>query len=348
MLSNQTRYGTTTHKNGPLTCNLSLFRSTADERLMLSKQTRDVTNNSQEWAVNLLSLSVCENCTRMRMKMMTMAGKAPSGGAVASSGDRCSLSSPPQLTHPQHYSSLFAHRRPQFVSQKNPKTKRFTNPLTVAAKAGLPPPSLTSDDTTVSFVGEESVPLEGVIQFEKPNSFALINNRVALLAGGDVLALLIFSAFGRFSHGFSVFDTDTLRTADPFIAVRISFGGFGEDGRGMNGPSKAVIAAAKSWSLGIPGCIKLDDHLSNYTQTTVRPAAGAVFGKRLSDERLVVLPATMNLHSRIWAVSRAHVVQATLCYVSSVGISVNLCVSPELRRDCWRSRHVAGVIPELG
>lgn len=29
-------------------------------------------------------------------------------------------------------------------------------------------------------------------------------------------------------------------------------GGFSEDGRGMNGLSKAVIAAAKSWSLGIP------------------------------------------------------------------------------------------------
>ena len=29
-------------------------------------------------------------------------------------------------------------------------------------------------------------------------------------------------------------------------------GGFGEDGRGMNGLSKAVITAAKSWSLGIP------------------------------------------------------------------------------------------------
>ncbi|GFZ19255.1 hypothetical protein Acr_27g0009940 [Actinidia rufa] len=96
------------------------------------------------------------------------------------------------------------------------------------------------------------------------------------------------------------------------------------------------------------GCIKLDDHLSNCTQTTVRPAAGAVSGKRLSDERLVVLPATMNLRARIWAVSRAHVVQATLCCVSSVGISVNLCVSPELRRDYWRGRHVAGVIPELG
>jgi hypothetical protein len=30
--------------------------------------------------------------------------------------------------------------------------------------------------------------------------------------------LLLFAAIGRFSHGFSVFDTETLRTADPFIA----------------------------------------------------------------------------------------------------------------------------------
>lgn len=43
-------------------------------------------------------------------------------------------------------------------------------------------------------------------------------SRVALLAGGDVLALLLFSSIGRFSHGFPVFDFETLHTADPFIA----------------------------------------------------------------------------------------------------------------------------------
>lgn len=117
---------------------------------------------------------------------------------------------------------------------------------------------MSTDDATVSFVGEESVPLEGVILFDKPNSSSVINKwgSVAFLAGGDVLALLIFSAIGRFSHGFSVFDTDTLHTADPFIAgwflCAYFLGGYGEDGRGMNGQSKAVIAAAKSWSLGIP------------------------------------------------------------------------------------------------
>ena len=46
---------------------------------------------------------------------------------------------------------------------------------------------------------------------------------MALFAGGDVLALLVFAAIGRFSHGFSVFDAETLRTADPFIAGSIVF-----------------------------------------------------------------------------------------------------------------------------
>ncbi|CAH2035662.1 unnamed protein product [Thlaspi arvense] len=112
------------------------------------------------------------------------------------------------------------------------------------------------DDTV--FVGQENVPLEGVIQFDKPNSNASIKKwgRVAVLAGGDVLALLLFSAIGRFSHGFPVFSLDTLHTADPFIAgwflSAYFLGGYAEEGRGMKGQSKAVVAAAKSWGLGVP------------------------------------------------------------------------------------------------
>lgn len=33
-----------------------------------------------------------------------------------------------------------------------------------------------------------------------------------------MLCLLLFSAVGRFSHGFPVLDFETLKTADPFIA----------------------------------------------------------------------------------------------------------------------------------
>ncbi|EFH70258.1 predicted protein [Arabidopsis lyrata subsp. lyrata] len=118
----------------------------------------------------------------------------------------------------------------------------------------------SSGDDTV-FVGQENVPLEGVIQFDKPSSSTSSSNitkwgRVALLAGGDVLALLIFSAIGRFSHGFPVFSIETLHTADPFIAgwflSAYFLGGYAEEGRGMKGRSKAVVAAAKSWIVGAP------------------------------------------------------------------------------------------------
>lgn len=44
-----------------------------------------------------------------------------------------------------------------------------------------------------------------------------------MFAGGDVLALLLFSTIGRYSHGLSIFDFDTLHTADPFIAGMFGF-----------------------------------------------------------------------------------------------------------------------------
>uniref|UniRef100_M4FIS9 DUF3054 domain-containing protein n=1 Tax=Brassica campestris TaxID=3711 RepID=M4FIS9_BRACM len=125
-----------------------------------------------------------------------------------------------------------------------------------SVKSATPSTPPTGDDTV--FVGQENVPLEGVIQFDKPKSDASIKKwgRVALLAGGDVLALLIFSAIGRFSHGFPVLSFDTLHTADPFIAgwflSAYFLGGYAEEGRGMKGQSKAVLAAAKSWALGVP------------------------------------------------------------------------------------------------
>ncbi|XP_019156558.1 PREDICTED: uncharacterized protein LOC109153188 isoform X2 [Ipomoea nil] len=101
----------------------------------------------------------------------------------------------------------------------------------------------------VSSVAQDRVPLVGVIQKGKPNSSSPIPK------WGKV-ALLLFSAVERFSHGFEVFDFETLRTADPFIVgwfLSASFlGGYGEDGRGMNGLSKSCIAATKSCALGIP------------------------------------------------------------------------------------------------
>ncbi|KAL3514354.1 hypothetical protein ACH5RR_027071 [Cinchona calisaya] len=204
---------------------------------------------------------------------MSLLSSQAAGGAAAaavSCTHRCSL----KFTNP--IPPLFSNRRPPKFTPTS--TNNFPKPLTVVnaepstsrPAASTTGPSTASDSTKpnvngednvpITLVGEKDVPLEGVIQFEKPISSpsSLISKwgRVALLAGGDVLALLLFSAIGRFSHGFDVFDLDTLKTADPFMAgwflSAYFLGGYGEDGRGMNGRSKAITAAAKSWALGIP------------------------------------------------------------------------------------------------
>ncbi|GFZ01394.1 auxin response factor 18 [Actinidia rufa] len=41
------------------------------------------------------------------------------------------------------------------------------------------------------------------------------------------------------------------------------------------------------------------------------------------------------------AISHTHAVQASLCRVSSIGIPIDFCVSPKLRRNCRRGCHVA-------
>ncbi|KAK6257190.1 hypothetical protein QUC31_000649 [Theobroma cacao] len=189
---------------------------------------------------------------------------SPSG---ALSARKCSI----KFTAPIQplYSNSATSRRPKLIPTRNsPKPLHLTfakaeggldsaSASASAPKQSPPPPPPFNNNDTV-FVGQEDVPLEGVIQFEKPSSSShLIKwGRVALLAGGDVLALLLFSAIGRYNHGLPIFAMDTLRTADPFMAgwflSAYFLGGYGEDGRGANGLSQAVIAAAKSWALGIP------------------------------------------------------------------------------------------------
>ncbi|XP_031273074.1 uncharacterized protein LOC116131563 [Pistacia vera] len=180
---------------------------------------------------------------------------------------KCSINL--KLTNPN--SPPFSKSKSKFIigtgTRRNASNSRPLNLTlakadgTVDSNAAAKQPTSTSppfNNQDTVFVTQEDIPLEGVIQFDKPDFSSRINKwgRVALLAGGDVLALFLFSAVGRFNHGFSVFDVETLRTADPFIAgwflSAYFLGGFSEDGRGMNGQSKAVLAAAKSWALGIP------------------------------------------------------------------------------------------------
>ncbi|KAG8062455.1 hypothetical protein GUJ93_ZPchr0003g17340 [Zizania palustris] len=134
-------------------------------------------------------------------------------------------------------------------------------PPPLAAAGEGPSGSPATEDPVLVGVTDDGVPLEGVIQFDKPgdssdesklSSYA----KLGLLASGDVLCLLVFSAIGRFSHGLPAFDPETFKTADPFIAGWLLsaylLGGFGDDAKGLNGVGKAVIVAAKSWAVGIP------------------------------------------------------------------------------------------------
>nr|GMD93886.1 uncharacterized protein LOC109170220 [Ipomoea batatas] len=225
------------------------------------------------------------------------------GGASLCSSDRCAL----KFTHP--IPPLFSNRRPGRCNC-NPTQRPQTQPKlpTLAAAnpgasrpsaATVTPPSSTigshfnaAGDDVISLITQDRVPPEGVIQFQNPNSSSRIGkwSKVALLAGGDVVALLLFSAIGRFTQGLPVLHSETLRTADPFSAgwffSAYFLGGYAEDGLGMNGLFKGFIAATKTWSLGIPlGLIiraTTDGHIpsANIITATMRSTAVLLIGWR--------------------------------------------------------------------
>ncbi|KAG6400371.1 hypothetical protein SASPL_137199 [Salvia splendens] len=185
------------------------------------------------------------------MPLLTPA--ANGGGAVLSSSHHCSLKS----VHP--VAPLFSKRRPSFSASRALKPLTLANAAESSSDASAKPFTATSSSSSsapfddqgstpnpISLVGQENVPLEGVIQFEKPDSSSRLAKwgLVALLAGGDVAMLLLFAAIGRSSHGLPVFDFETFKTADPFIAgwflSAYFLGGFSKEGRGKNGLQSAV------------------------------------------------------------------------------------------------------------
>ncbi|XP_062214703.1 uncharacterized protein LOC133915528 [Phragmites australis] len=173
-------------------------------------------------------------------------------------------SKPPGPTNPNPY-PLFANprlpRRRLALSGAGSDAPRRA--VTIPASAGEGPSGspAAAEDPVLIRVTNDGVPLEGVIQIEKPGdgngeSKLVSYAKLGLLAGGDVLCLLVFSAIGRFNHGLPILDAETFKTADPFIAGWLLsaylLGGFGDDAKGRNGVGNAVITAAKSWVVGIP------------------------------------------------------------------------------------------------
>ncbi|KAJ6813592.1 uncharacterized protein M6B38_142220 [Iris pallida] len=195
---------------------------------------------------------------------MLLLSQAPNG--VLSSTTIFPTPSNP-IKNPTLFSSSSSKSRRRFPSSSSQKplphlafaasADRNATPVSSSAKEEE---AKTGGSAGVSVVGEEGVPLEGVIQFDKPagttRSKLISWAQVGVLAGGDVLALLVFSAIGRFSHGFPVLDFETLRTADPFIAgwflSAYFLRAYGDDAKGLNGTNRAIIVAVKSWAVGIP------------------------------------------------------------------------------------------------
>lgn len=76
------------------------------------------------------------------------------------------------------------------------------------------------------------------------------SHRFALLAAGDLLALLAFAAAGQFRHGGTV-DAALLTAAEFGIGwalVAVAFGAYGP--RALDSPLRAAGLAAVAWSLG--------------------------------------------------------------------------------------------------
>ncbi|EEC76114.1 hypothetical protein OsI_13378 [Oryza sativa Indica Group] len=156
---------------------------------------------------------------------------------------------------------LLPHRRRRRLALSGADARRGALAAAGEGPSGSPATTTGTEDPVLVGVTDEGVPLEGVIQFDKPGDAASESKLVSyaklgLLASGDVLCLLVFSAIGRFSHGLPVLDAETFKTADPFIAGWLLsaylLGGFGDDAKGRNGVGNAVVVAAKSWAVGIP------------------------------------------------------------------------------------------------
>ncbi|XP_043708990.1 uncharacterized protein LOC122658148 [Telopea speciosissima] len=108
--------------------------------------------------------------------------------------------------------TLFSHPKPSFAFRRK---LRWSLAVTNAEGGGnssytanqnlqsTATRSSPSSNDQIVFVGEESVTMEGVIRFDKHDESSQLNKWgcVALLAGGDVLALLLIGAIGRFNNG---------------------------------------------------------------------------------------------------------------------------------------------------
>lgn len=95
------------------------------------------------------------------------------------SAKRCSLSSPPlnpKFTNPKPF--LFSNRKPKLTATSKPLNLTLAKPEGgIDSSSATKPTTPFHNDQTV-FVGQENVPLEGVIQFDKPTLDSSFSSRL--------------------------------------------------------------------------------------------------------------------------------------------------------------------------
>lgn len=121
------------------------------------------------------------------------------------SAKRCSLSSPPlnpKFTNPKPF--LFSNRKPKLTATSKPLNLTLAKPEGgIDSSSATKPTTPFHNDQTV-FVGQENVPLEGVIQFDKPTLDSSFSSRLNKWGLVFIAKLCSFSFFFNSLMGFFV------------------------------------------------------------------------------------------------------------------------------------------------
>eukprot|EP00270_Netrium_digitus_P007183 TRINITY_DN2091_c0_g1_i1.p1 TRINITY_DN2091_c0_g1~~TRINITY_DN2091_c0_g1_i1.p1 ORF type:complete len:318 (-),score=60.16 TRINITY_DN2091_c0_g1_i1:246-1199(-) len=160
---------------------------------------------------------------------------------------------------------------------EKPKTVRKKKPAVDLPSPTRPPiPALADDDPAKEImemaelrsVADYGVKLEGVAKIDDNSQLGVGQQliRAGLLAGGDVLVLILFAWIGRATHVSPALDWSLIKTAEPFVDcwlfAAFLLGDYGvsvlpksESDPPAAGAKAAALAAVKTWALGVPAGI---------------------------------------------------------------------------------------------
>lgn len=136
-------------------------------------------------------------------------------------------------------------------------TAAGTKKPTVVRRSRSDVTSAEADNLTMRAVEESGISVEGVAKVDRESNFETSSIlRIAAMAGGDILFLILFAWIGRASHVSTAVDFELLKTADPFIAgwvvAAYFLGDYFPDKESPKGVGASALSGAKTWAVGVP------------------------------------------------------------------------------------------------